>query len=998
MSSLRLRVLAPLIVSLLLLFVAVLAGLYALEKRHLSEHLSFVAQSAQNHFQMSVNGQAQKLGVAMSLVQNDKRLLAALEAGDRDALLESARPTFKELRSKYGISHFYFHNRERVNLLRVHQPNRFGDTIDRFTMLEAERTGRMAQGLELGPLGTFTLRVVAPVFREEKLLGYLELGEDIDAFMLDFKDMARVELFTLINKQYLTRADWQRGMTMLSRPADWEQFPDKVLVSNTLGKVPDEVKRILAEGTREIDPANSVVRVGDRSFSYWFLPLMDAAGRDVGSQLMLYDISDDIVVTMTEIKRLGFIFFAVALFLIGLFYLILGRIERQLLTAHDKLIEEGRQREALQLKHVEELNHEVEAHKKTGRALAGTNSRLEHLLIASPAIIYSCQAGGDYAATFVSENVRHILGYDAQKFIDDPAFWSANIHPDDKERVFSGLSNVFDQGTHEHEYRYQSKDGTYRWIHDGLRLLRDGNGDPLEIIGFMVDVSEKKKMEADMVNTQQRLSLHFQQTPLGIIEWNENFEVIAWNPAAEKIFGFSARQAMGCEALEIIVPPEAAEQVNEIWQALLQGKGGRRSTNPNVTKDGRMIYCEWHNTTLVDPAGKVIGVASQVEDITERKALENSNLRSIRALKVLSECNEALVYAVNIETLQQNICNILVGSANYSIAWVGNAENDPEKTVSVAACAGEQRDYLNKVIVHWSDDDYGRGPTGKAIRFGQTQVSNIQKDPNYALWREDATRLGFQTKIAIPLKKKEDQVFGCLTIYSTEPEAFDEDEVALLKQLTQDLSYGIRSLERKEDRKEAQKALTNSLLETVRAIALTVEKRDPYTAGHQDRVSQLASKIARKMGLDDDQIEGVRLGATIHDIGKIYIPSEILNRPGKLTEHEFGMIKSHPQVGYDIVDDVHFPWPVKEMIHQHHERLDGTGYPQGLKAGEITLEAKIISVADVVEAITSHRPYRAALGIDKGLDEIRRGAGTAYDKDAVDACIELFEKDGFEWE
>ena len=142
---------------------------------------------------------------------------------------------------------------------------------------------------------------------------------------------------------------------------------------------------------------------------------------------------------------------------------------------------------------------------------------------------------------------------------------------------------------------------------------------------------------------------------------------------------------------------------------------------------------------------------------------------------------------------------------------------------------------------------------------------------------------------------------------------------------------------------------------------------------------------------------GLFLGATIHDLGKIYIPGEILNRPGKLSEHEFGMIKSHPSIGAEIIDNVMFPWPVVEMVEQHHERLDGSGYPKKLTSHQIVDEAKIIAVADVIEAITSHRPYRPALGLEKGIEEIKRGRGKLYDEAVVDACIEVLEKDGFEF-
>ena len=197
-----------------------------------------------------------------------------------------------------------------------------------------------------------------------------------------------------------------------------------------------------------------------------------------------------------------------------------------------------------------------------------------------------------------------------------------------------------------------------------------------------------------------------------------------------------------------------------------------------------------------------------------------------------------------------------------------------------------------------------------------------------------------------------------------------------------------KGLER-ERMKHAER-LQRAMLQTVEAVAATIEKRDPYTAGHQRRVAALAVAIARELGLPSDQIAGLRLGALIHDIGKIALPTEILNRPGSLTWMERELIKSHPEVGYEIVKDAEFHWPIAEMILQHHERLDGQGYPQGLQGEAICQEARILAVADVVESIASHRPYRPMLGIDFALQEIASYRGTQFDPVVVDACLRLF--------
>ena len=221
------------------------------------------------------------------------------------------------------------------------------------------------------------------------------------------------------------------------------------------------------------------------------------------------------------------------------------------------------------------------------------------------------------------------------------------------------------------------------------------------------------------------------------------------------------------------------------------------------------------------------------------------------------------------------------------------------------------------------------------------------------------------------------------------------------------------------DRKQTEKELKQSLQKvrrtlngTVSALAITVEMRDPYTAGHQQRVTQLACAIAEEMGLSEEQIEGLHVAGSLHDLGKILVPAEILNKPGPLTETEvghvkthpqaghdilMGFIKGHPQAGYDILKEIDFPWPVAQTVRQHHERMNGSGYPDGLKGDDILIEARILAVADVVEAMSSHRPYRPAHGIDKALEEISEKKGTLFDSRVVESCITLFTEKGFKF-
>lgn len=202
----------------------------------------------------------------------------------------------------------------------------------------------------------------------------------------------------------------------------------------------------------------------------------------------------------------------------------------------------------------------------------------------------------------------------------------------------------------------------------------------------------------------------------------------------------------------------------------------------------------------------------------------------------------------------------------------------------------------------------------------------------------------------------------------------------------------MKSMQKEHD--ELQKAMEG----IIHALSLVVETRDPYTAGHERRVAALACAIAREMSFSEWYTKGVHISGLLHDVGKMVVPAEILSKPGRLTQSEFSIIKSHAKVGYEILKRIEFPWPVTQAILQHHERLDGSGYPDSLSGEDVILEARLLGVADVVEAMSSHRPYRPALGIDSALNEISQGRNVLYDSEVVDACLRLFRGEEFEFE
>ncbi len=223
----------------------------------------------------------------------------------------------------------------------------------------------------------------------------------------------------------------------------------------------------------------------------------------------------------------------------------------------------------------------------------------------------------------------------------------------------------------------------------------------------------------------------------------------------------------------------------------------------------------------------------------------------------------------------------------------------------------------------------------------------------------------------------------------------DDPAVAGIVLNSRDITERVRA--EKELRQRFEK-LQRALEGTITALAAMVEKRETYIAGHHQRVTRLACAIAEEMGLAEERIEGIRVAGTLHDIGRIGVPIEILNKPNRLAEIELAMIKTHPQVGYDLLRTIEFPWPVAPILLQHHERMDGSGYPKGLVGESILLEARILGVADVVEAMTCRRSYRSALGVDKALGEISRNSGVLYDPGVVEACLKLFTEKGFTFE
>lgn len=373
------------------------------------------------------------------------------------------------------------------------------------------------------------------------------------------------------------------------------------------------------------------------------------------------------------------------------------------------------------------------------------------------------------------------------------------------------------------------------------------------------------------------------------------------------------------------------------------------------------------------------------------------------ALSALSEAAATLARADSTDLLVQEVCAAIASQGPYVLAWVGRAEEDEKKSVRVIGAYGSAIEYVKDIELSWSEfEPSGLGPGGTCIRTGvPSVVIDSESDQGFLVWRERARKFGIRSAVGCPIPDGGNHPYGVLLVYSKVPNAFGPTEVQLFESLAQEIGFGLRSIERQHklddqihEKQLVQERLAASLRATIEAMSKTMEWRDPYTAGHQKRVAFIAMAIAKKLGWSEERIQSLYMAGMVHDIGKVAVPSEILTKPTRLTDLEMQLVQGHVESGYQILKDIPFPWPIAEIVHQHHERLDGSGYPKGLKGDEICEEARILAVADTIEAMATHRPYRAARGLQAAMDEVRAEAGIKLDEKVVDATFKLLDAEG----
>lgn len=576
------------------------------------------------------------------------------------------------------------------------------------------------------------------------------------------------------------------------------------------------------------------------------------------------------------------------------------------------------------------------------------------------------------------------------------------IHPDDRAKVEAAWQAALQGAPYSIQHRIVAN-GVTRWVEERAELEFDEHGNPRSATGAIQDITERRQMEDALKETSNRSQAIMETANDAIICMRPDGAIHLWNHKAETIFGFTAAEAIGQKMHELITPQQyRGKEIEGLRRFVKDGDGpiiGKMVEVSALRKDGSefpvelsvsamSVRGEWHATGIV-------------RDITERKHAEARIHKLSSLYATLSHTNKGLVHATCRDELFSSVCESAVTHGKFMMAWVGLVD-EKTRLVKPVCHYGGGEDYLGGIAVSAGDVPDGQDPTGAAIRENHVAyVNDYAADGRELPWRGQAVAHGFLSAAAIPLRFK-NKVIGALTLYAGDVGFFDSEQLNLLEEMATDIAFALDGFEREtlrrkaeEEREAALEKLKNALEDSIQVAASISEVRDPYTAGHQQRVSQLAVAIAAEMGLPDMQIEGIRFGSLIHDIGKIGVPAEILSKPSRLTPLEMELIQTHPRAGYEIVKNIKLPWPVAQMLLQHHERLDGRGYPDGLKEDGIIQEARIIAVADTVEAMSSHRPYRPGLGMDAALAEIKGGAGILFDKQAVDVCIRLVREKGF---
>ena len=649
----------------------------------------------------------------------------------------------------------------------------------------------------------------------------------------------------------------------------------------------------------------------------------------------------------------------------------------------------------------EELKERIARHERAEKALRESKEFAEKLinLMQDGFAVYDTKG----VHVSVNPSLCRMTGFSADELIGTGPphpYWAE----EEFERFHGTYREMLIAKPREFEVMMKTRDGRRFPVLISPSQTRDGRGNVSFFFVTIKDISERKRVLEALRQSEEKYRLHFEYASDIIYSIDRDMRLLNVSPSVEKVLGYKPEELVGKRIVDLnIISPAHVTAFARDLAKIQNGASVQTPVYEFVTRTGERRFGEVSGAPLYRNR-KIIGVVSVARDITEHVQTDEELKRSNRALRIISSCNMALVRATEERELLNDICRSITDIGGYQLAWVGYADDDRQKRISIAAHSGKGIQYVKRQKLTWANTRAGRTPFGAAIRSRSNYIChNAQKAAEDMVDCRELLKVGAESLVVLPLAYADD-ILGILSIHAAAPNAFDDREVALLQELADDLTYGIQALRAHIARRLAGEELERSyaklrktLAETVNALASATEKRDPYTAGHQRSVTQLACAIATEMNLTEDEIEGIRIAGLLHDIGKISVPAEILSKPGSLSESEFAIIKLHSEIGYEILKTIDFPWPVARIAFEHHERINGSGYPRGVTGTDILLESKIVAVADVVEAMSSHRPYRPARTIKQTIEEIKTNRGVLYDKKVVDACARLFAQRKFKF-
>ncbi|MCX6564356.1 MAG: PAS domain S-box protein [Candidatus Aminicenantes bacterium] len=558
--------------------------------------------------------------------------------------------------------------------------------------------------------------------------------------------------------------------------------------------------------------------------------------------------------------------------------------------------------------------------------------------------VYWIRDGLTRRILYISPAYETIWGRTTEEVYRNGMSFMENVHPEDKERISVSHSALYDEGRmFDEEYRMIRPDGSVRWVRTRTYPVFDQNRKVIRHVGIAEDITDRKQAENLLVESERRFRQLSELLPQIVFETDIKGNITFANQNGFKSFGYSLEDIQSGINIVTLVAPEERESIKGRLMEILGGSETAVREFQAIRKDGGKFPVLMHANAILED-GVPIGVRGIAIDITERK----------RAEEALRESEEKY------RTVVENAAESILIAQDGRLKFVNRMATE---------------------ITGYSEQELRSSPF---LEFVHLDDRNMVGERYLRRLKGDAS----QPRDAFRLIVKDGSI------------KWVEIEAVLVawegKPATLNFLIDITERKKTEDKlRETLGGLRNALGGIIQVLSATTEKRDPYTAGHQRRVADLARAIGQEMGLAADRVEGLRIAGVIHDIGKVSIPAEILSKPTRLTEIEYKLIQTHSQVGHDILENIDFAWPIAKMILQHHERINGSGYPNQLKDDEILLEARILAVSDIVEAMASHRPYRPSLGIEAALEEIEKNKGILYDPDVASACLTLFREKGF---